>query len=163
MSNILKENAPSDGNLDWKPSANSGDLLWLELFYRSRWKSIKKKQFILWFFLEKKNFFHCRFHEQLEAEEKAAKIGTEIIPWQISDADKVREQQSLNAISPIWKMFFPLLYGEECSIFDCFGQFSHRCPLVTSIFLISNSVFWSLLTLVELRLRLEIWKGSWDK
>ena len=115
MSNILKENAPSDGNLDWKPSANSGDLLWLELFYRSRWKFIKKNSLYCDVLGEKKTYFiiassltnkkHaqmiCRFHEQLEAEEKAAKIGTEIIPWQISDADKVREQQSLNAISPI--------------------------------------------------------------
>ena len=89
----------------------------------------KKTSFIIASSLPNKKYAQmiCRFHEQLEAEEKAAKIGTEIIPWQISDADKVREQQSLNAISLIWKMFFPLLYGEECSIFDCFGQFSHKC------------------------------------
>lgn len=41
------------------------------------------------------------FHEQIEAEEKAAKIGTEIIPWKLNDEDK-----NLTVPNPVGKDLF---------------------------------------------------------
>ena len=41
------------------------------------------------------------FHEQIEAEEKAAKIGTEIIPWKLNDED-----QNLTVPNPVGRDLF---------------------------------------------------------
>ena len=41
-------------------------------------------------FCRQLNVVIVRFHEQMEQEEKVAKIGTDVIPWQLSEHDKAR-------------------------------------------------------------------------